>query len=135
LATSEVLLKERQAALNWLLPREVYEEVGPFRDTGVAYDTDYTNRLIAHGLPVICMRPSYVQNIGYHGAYQNSDALAAPDFVGRRDLYLIGRDWWYGVRRNTVGRLRDWVERHPESLWNRWGLGLARRVRDFVVRK
>src|SRR5262245_50817335 len=35
LPTSEVLLKQRQPALNWLVPRDVYEQVGPFRDTGV----------------------------------------------------------------------------------------------------
>ena len=40
LATSEVVLKPRQPALNWLLPREVYEAVGPFRDVGIAYDHD-----------------------------------------------------------------------------------------------
>jgi glycosyltransferase involved in cell wall biosynthesis len=92
LPTSEVLLKQRQMALNWLVPREVYELVGPFRDTGVAYDTDYTTRLIEAGLPVICMKPSWVQNIGYFGAYQNSDALRAYDYVGRRDLWLYSRD-------------------------------------------
>jgi GT2 family glycosyltransferase len=132
LPTSEVLLKHRQPALNWLVPRDVYDEVGPFRDTDVAYDTDYGNRLIERGLPVICLRPSYVQNIGYHGAYQHDDTLTAPDYVGRRDLYLRGRDCYYFVRRNTVGRLRGWVERLPDSRWKRCGLRLARRVRDLV---
>jgi GT2 family glycosyltransferase len=106
LPTSEVLLKERQAALNWLLPRDVYEQVGPFRDTGVAYDTDYTNRLIALSLPVICLRPSYVQNIGYHGAYQFDDSFTAPDYVGSKDLYLHGRDLWYKTRRRGKDLLR-----------------------------
>jgi glycosyltransferase involved in cell wall biosynthesis len=95
LPTSEVLLKERQMALNWLVPRSVYELVGPFRDVGVAYDTDYANRLKLHGLHVVCLRPSYVQNIGYFGAYQAGDEFRAFDFVGRRDPWLVGRDLWF----------------------------------------
>src|SRR5262249_8447486 len=54
LPTSEVLLKERQAALNWVMPRGVYERVGPFKDAGIAYDTEYCNRLSALQIPVIC---------------------------------------------------------------------------------
>jgi hypothetical protein len=88
LPTSEVLLKQRQAALNWVLPRDVYDRVGPFKDVGVAYDTDYTNRLIALGIPVICLRPSWVQNIGYFGAYQSGTFFTATDFVGRLGPYL-----------------------------------------------
>lgn len=88
LETSEVLLKERQAALNWLLPRDVYELVGPFRDAGVAYDTDYANRMAPLGIPVVCLKPSYVQNIGYKGAYQSSNEHTARDFVGRMDWGL-----------------------------------------------
>lgn len=102
LPTSEVLLKQRQMALNWLLPRDVYDQVGPFRDTGVAYDTDYTDRMIALQLPVICLKPSYVQNIGYFGAYQNSDLLTAHDYVGRRDLWLRGRDAAFATRRAVL---------------------------------
>jgi hypothetical protein len=92
LPTSEVLFKERQAALNWVLPREVYEQVGPFRDKGIAYDTEYCDRLTALDLPVICLRPSWVQNIGYFGAYQRGTTYTAPDFVGSRDWWLRGRD-------------------------------------------
>lgn len=88
LPTSKVLLKKRQAALNWLLPKDIYEEIGPFRDTGVAYDTEYCDRLESLGLPVICLKPSYVQNIGYYGAYQNSNIYTAKDFVGKKDLSL-----------------------------------------------
>jgi GT2 family glycosyltransferase len=106
LPTSQVILKERQPALNWLVPREVYRQVGPFRHTGVAYDTDYCGRLAALGLPVICLKPSYVQNIGYHGAYQNSDLYTAHDFVGKRDWYLCTRDWWYAFRRPFMGLTR-----------------------------
>jgi glycosyltransferase involved in cell wall biosynthesis len=135
LPTSEVLLKQRQPALNWLVPRDVYEEVGPFRDTGVAFDTDYTNRLIELGLPVICMRPSYVQNIGYHGAYQNGDTVTAPDYVGRRDLYLFSRDCWYGMQQQTVGRLQDWFDNLPDSRWKRGAQSVARRGRKLLFRK
>jgi hypothetical protein len=111
LPTSDVLLKERQMALNWLIPREVYDEIGPFRDTGVAYDSDYCNRMRARGLPVICLVPSYVQNIGYHGAYQHNDTYKAQDFIGRLDTYLVARDCCY-----RVGRLgRNLVERLPRG--------------------
>ncbi|HEV3444235.1 MAG TPA: glycosyltransferase [Gemmataceae bacterium] len=133
LPTSEVLLKERQAALNWLLPREVYDAVGPFRDTGIAYDTEYCNRLAALGIPVICMKPSYVQNIGYHGAYQNGDFFTARDYVGRRDAYLVARDLWYGVKRQTVGRLRDYSEKMPDGKLKRAGLRLYRGMRSLVT--
>ena len=99
LPTSEVLLKERQAALNWLVPRDVYEAVGPFRDVGIAYDTDYCNRMADLGLPVICLKPSYVQNIGYKGAYQCDDTYTAEDFVGRLDWDLRVRDFCYLLKR------------------------------------
>lgn len=106
LPTTEVLLKERQFALNWFIPRDVYEQVGPFVDAGIAYDTEYCRRLAANNLPVICLKPSYVQNIGYHGAYQDGELYTAKDYVGRRDLYLRGRDVWYWAKRRfmTVAR-------------------------------
>jgi GT2 family glycosyltransferase len=106
LPTSETLLKERQAALNWLLPRDVYERVGPFKDAGIAYDTEYCDRLAQHKLPVVCLKPSYVQNIGYFGAYQSSNVYVAPDFVGRRDLWMWSRDLVMTARRG-VGMVRD----------------------------
>lgn len=111
LPSSDVFLKERQMALNWLVPREVYEEVGPFRDTGIAYDSDYCNRMRERGLPVICLVPSYVQNIGYHGAYQHDDTYRARDFIGRRDAYLVARDCCYRVCRCA----RNLVERVPQG--------------------
>jgi len=116
LPTSRVLLKERQAALNWLVPRSVYDTVGPFRDIGVAYDTEYCDRMAAHKLPVVCMVPSYVQNIGYHGAYQNSDAYTAPDYVGKTDLWLRTRDVLY-------------VFQGPAQLVSRAGRKIARLLR------
>jgi GT2 family glycosyltransferase len=131
LPTSEVLLKERQAALNWLVPREVYEAVGPIRATGIAYDTEYCNRLAALGLPVICLKPSWVQNIGYHGAYQHDDSFTAKDYVGRRDLYLVSRDLWYGLKRHTVGRARRWVEGMPDGAVVKQ---FARRVRRWTTK-
>lgn len=120
LPTSEVLLKERQMALNWLVPREVYDKVGPFRDVGVAYDTDYCNRMAKLGLPVICLKPSYVQNIGYHGAYQNDDTLTAPDYVGRRDWYLRSRDLWYGCKRRAYAVAQSSYERIPNGRLKRF---------------
>lgn len=111
LPTSTVLLKERQMALNWLIPRSIYDRVGPFRDTEVAYDTDYANRSIELGIPVICLQPSWVQNIGYHGAYQHDETLTAPDYVGRRDALLVARDWYYGLRRMAINA----AERIPEG--------------------
>lgn len=102
LPTSEVILKERQMALNWIIPREVYERVGPFRDVGIAYDSEYCDRMAALGIPVICLKPSWVQNIGYHGAYQSDETLTAADYVGNRDAYLIARDAWYRVRRLAI---------------------------------
>ena len=89
-------------ALNWLVPREVYDKVGPFRDVGVAYDTDYCNRLRDLNLPVICLQPSWVQNIGYQGCYQTDETLAAPDYVGRRDAWLVLRDQYYRLRRFLI---------------------------------
>ena len=101
LPTCEVLVKERQAALNWFIPRDVYEEVGPFVDAGIAYDSEYCNRMAAKNIPVICMKPSYVQNIGYHGAYQSDETYTAPDYVGQTDLYLRSRDVWYATKRRV----------------------------------
>ncbi len=106
LPTSEVLIKERQAALNWLIPRDVYGEVGPFQDKGIAYDTEYCDRMAALNLPVICMKPSHVQNIGYVGAYQFDDRYTAPDYVGERDFYLRSRDVWYSTRRVCLNAAR-----------------------------
>ena len=99
LPTSEVLLKERQAALNWLVPRDIYERVGPFLDRGIAYDTEYCDRMAALKIPVVCLKPSYVQNIGYFGAYQSSDLYVAPDYVGERDLWLRSRDVLFAGKR------------------------------------
>ena len=107
LPSGEVLLKERQAALNWVIPRAVYDRVGPFRDTGIAYDTEYCNRLAALGIPVICLKPSWVQNIGYFGAYQSGTTYTAPDFVGRRGVYLSVMYAYHSMG----GRLRSLIGR------------------------
>jgi hypothetical protein len=53
----------------------------------------------ALGLPVVCLKPSYVQNIGYHGAYQHDETFTARDYVGAVDWYLRGRDAWYRAKR------------------------------------
>jgi glycosyltransferase involved in cell wall biosynthesis len=108
LPTSTVILKQRQMALNWMVPRAVYDKVGPFRDVGIAFDSDYCTRMIELGLPVICLKPSYVQNIGYFGAYQNSNALKAYDYVGRRDAYLLSRDLWFQFMNGL-----EWLNESP----------------------
>ncbi|MBI4524935.1 MAG: glycosyltransferase [Deltaproteobacteria bacterium] len=133
LPTSEVLLKNRQAALNWLLPRDVYQAVGPFRDVGIAYDSEYCNRMSALEIPVICLKPSYVQNIGYHGAYQTDDTYTARDFVGRRDLWLFARDFLYGLNRSISGRAQQFVERLPDGPPKQKGVVLARRIRRWFL--
>lgn len=125
LPTSEVLLKERQMALNWLLPRPVYEAVGPFRVTGLAFDHDYGLRLKALDLPVICLKPSFVQNIGYHGAYQNDDSLTAHDYIGRVDWDLRVRDALYGVKRLAGWAAHACYDRIPENRFKHF----VRRVR------
>ncbi|HUY91137.1 MAG TPA: glycosyltransferase [Pirellulales bacterium] len=98
LPTSEVLLKERQAAFNWLVPRDIYERVGPFRDAGVAFDTDYANRMAPLGIPVICLKPSFVQNIGYLGAYQSDNSHTARDYVGNVGWYLRAHSMAWTMR-------------------------------------
>jgi hypothetical protein len=76
------LLKWKQPALNWLIPRDLYEAVGPFRDEGIAYDTVYSHWMRLKHFPVICLTPSYVQNIGLLGAYASDDTTTSCDFVG-----------------------------------------------------
>jgi glycosyltransferase involved in cell wall biosynthesis len=84
-ANHRYLLKWKQPALNWLIPRDVYCRVGPFADDGIAYDTVYSHWLRLHGLPIICVTPSYVQNIGTFGAYSKDGTTTAHDFVGEDD--------------------------------------------------
>jgi glycosyltransferase involved in cell wall biosynthesis len=132
LPTCSVILKRRHPALNWLLPRDVYEAIGPFRDVGIAYDSDYWNRAEPLGIPAICLQPSWVQNIGYHGAYQSDDSMTARDYVGRLDWWLRGRDLWWAIQRHTVGRGRAWLDRPPETrlkfATRRFARGLRRLV-------
>jgi hypothetical protein len=112
LPTSEVLLKERQAALNWVLPRSVYERVGPFKDAGIAYDTEYCNRMAALRIPVICLRPSWVQNIGYFGAYQSGTTFTAPDFVGRLGFGLTLQKFTF----TQLARARELASRGKQAV-------------------
>jgi len=85
------LFKWKQPALNWLISREIYERVGPFVDEGIAYDTVYSHWLRLHGYPIICLKPSYAQNIGAHGAYSVDGTTTADDFVGEGDGYRFPR--------------------------------------------
>jgi GT2 family glycosyltransferase len=119
LPTSVVLLKERQAALNWLVPRDVYNAVGPFRDSGLAYDHDYGLRMAALGYRVVCLTPSYVQNIGFQGAYQSDNSHWAKDYVGQLGVALRAHYWAW--------TLRGW----QNQVW-RLGRGAARRARRLV---
>ena len=80
--------------------------VGPFVDAGIAYDSEYCNRMAAKNIPVICLKPSYVQNIGYHGAYQSDETYTAPDYVGQTDFYLRSRDVWYATKRRVLNVAR-----------------------------
>jgi hypothetical protein len=132
LPTSEVLLKERQPALNWLLPREVYEAVGPFRDVGIAFDHDYWNRAQALGFSAICLKPSYVQNIGYKGAYQCDDSHTADDYVGKKDLYLRCQDFWYSFKRQTAGLARTVIDQVPDGRLKRSGRRVGGTLRSWL---
>lgn len=112
LSSSDVLLKERQAALNWIVPVPVYRQVGPFKDAGIAYDSDDCNRMSALKVPLICMRPSWVQNIGYFGAYQSGTVFVAPDFVGRLGLRLTAERAWVtgtAIVREYAAPLKQWL--------------------------
>lgn len=82
MASGRYLLKWKQPAFNWVIPREIYELLGGFRDEGIAYDTEYLHRLRLYGLGVICLSPSYVQNIGLIGAYARDRFTTANDFLG-----------------------------------------------------
>jgi hypothetical protein len=75
------LLKYKQPALNWLIPKQVYDETGGFADEGIAYDTVFSHWLRLYGYYVICLKPSYVQNIGKIGAYSKDSTTTADDFV------------------------------------------------------
>lgn len=98
------LLKWKQPALNWLIPRDLYADVGPFRDEGIAYDTVYSHWMRLKHYAVICLAPSYVQNIGLLGAYATDDTTTSRDFVGAG----AGRSrlaGWLDAARYTARRL------------------------------
>lgn len=97
------LLKWKQPALNWLIPRDLYDDVGPFRDEGIAYDTVYSHWMRLKNHPVICMTPSHVQNIGLLGAYATDDTTTCRDFMGEgmgdSRLTRLGRSVHFTLRR------------------------------------
>ena len=76
------LLKWAQPALNWLIPVDLYQDIGPFIDEGIAYDTVYGHWMRLKQRSIICMTPSYVQNIGLLGAYAFDDTTTSTDFIG-----------------------------------------------------
>jgi GT2 family glycosyltransferase len=118
LPTSEVLIKQRQFALNWLVPTEIYHKVGPFRSIDIAFDTDYCQRLNQQGLWIVCLKPSYVQNIGLRGFYHSDnkhDIFYAQDYVGRVDLHSRMEQW----QCNSQRWLMRAVDRIPPGLVRR----------------
>jgi hypothetical protein len=80
------------------------------------------------GLPVICMKPSLVQNIGYRGLYQRDESMRAHDFVGRRAAWLVLRDILYAARRWII----DTGERIPEGKLKELLKLLAKPVRNML---
>ena len=76
------LLKRRQPALNWVIPNGILKAVGSFKDEGIAYDSVYSYRMRLFGYPIICIKPSFAQNIGLQGAYATDAATTAGDFIG-----------------------------------------------------
>jgi hypothetical protein len=97
------LLKWKQPALNWLIPREVYNRTAKFADEGIAYDTAYSHWLRLRGYPIICVTPSYVQNVGTFGAYSRDKTTTAEDFIGEGDgdgagTRVVRRAWGISSR-------------------------------------
>lgn len=131
----QYLLKWKQPALNWLIPREVYEAVGPFRDEGIAYDTVYSHWMRLKHIPVVCLRPSYVQNIGLLGAYASDDTTTSCDFVGEGEgsspYAHLGHDARYILRR-LPGKVRGLFDELAHQVAPvRWG---AEFVHEGVTR-
>jgi glycosyltransferase involved in cell wall biosynthesis len=112
------LLKWKQPALNWLIPREVYQEVGSFTDEGIAYDTAYSHWLRLNGYPVICLTPSLVQNVGTFGAYSRDHSTTSDDFLGEGDGDpALSRALHHAWRRVA----RPWRRQIPDVAPIRWG--------------
>ncbi|NWG39424.1 MAG: glycosyltransferase [Hydrogenophilaceae bacterium] len=118
---SRLYLKWKQPALNWLIPRDLYEEVGPFRDEGIAYDTVFSHWMRLKGYPIFCMSPSHVQNIGLLGAYATDDTTTALDYAGFSPLQRIQYQFGYHLRR-IPEYLRHLTDSAAEIVWPvRWG--------------
>jgi hypothetical protein len=99
------LLKWKQPALNWLIPRDVYNRTARFADEGIAYDTVYSHWLRLHGYPIICMTPSFVQNVGTFGAYSRDKTTTADDFIGEGDGDAAG----VRLARRVLGTSSRWA--------------------------
>ena len=108
------LLKWKQPALNWLIPREVYEDVGCFRDEGIAYDTVYSHWMRLKDYSVIALVPSYVQNIGLLGAYARDDTATSRDFLGDGDGYSAYRRG-VNVMRYTLNRIPRYLQQLTDT--------------------
>lgn len=105
--TKKYSLKWKQPALNWLIPKTLYSDVGPFKDEGIAYDTVYSHWMRLKHHPIVCISPSFVQNIGLKGAYARDDTTTASDFIGEGQ--------GYGLTERTVNSLKYTINRIPEK--------------------
>lgn len=119
------LLKWKQPALNWLISRDLYEDVGPFSDEGIAYDTVYSHWMRLKHYAVICLAPSYVQNIGLLGAYATDDTTTSCDFVGDGEERSQAAAWLDAARytaRRLPARARRGLDRTADRVAPvRWG--------------
>lgn len=136
------LLKWKQPALNWLIPRDLYRDVGPFRDEGIAYDTVYSHWMRLKHYAVVCLAPSYVQNIGLLGAYATDDTTTSCDFVGEGAGRPRAAAWVDAARyhlRRVPARARRALDRTADRVAPvRWGSefvheGLARDGRSVAM--
>lgn len=118
-------LKWKQPATNWVIPRDVFEHVGPFRDEGIAFDTVYSHRMRLLGYSVICPRESYVQDIGLSGAYAVDNRLCADRFLGEDNgdsVWKQGVTWLKYHAARVVRQVKSLRHRQPDVLWPvRWG--------------
>ncbi len=116
------LLKWKQPALNWLVPMKIYRDVGPFKDEGIAYDTIYSHWMRLKHYPIVCLVPSYVQNIGLFGAYCKGQALTiARDFIDDNVIkrYIIKISYQIKQGRDLISRLTGFSSRIVAPI--RWG--------------
>ena len=124
------LLKYKQPALNWLIPKQIYNEIGGFVDEGIAYDTVFSHWLRLCGYSVICLKPSYVQNIGKIGAYSKDSTTTAEDFLNEKN---ICSNFFYILWRKYVKKSYSYLTRKPiffDISPIRWGADMVYQGED-----